>query len=157
MRPCLRLHRQLRRFENPRTDSVSARVHFFAAIWLLVSMAAHSLDACASHFGFPETPPATIVTDAHCVRENCVSCPPLHDHHADLCDTVSETATRTAQRLKINTPIADTIFWAIVPQITAAATTPTAFIRSRDGPDDFLLLPSPTGSTPSGRAPPFLV
>jgi hypothetical protein len=31
---------------------------------------------------------------------------------------------------------------------------PTNIIRSRDGPEDFSFPPSPTGSTPSGRAPP---
>ncbi len=149
------IHPQFRRFENPRASVFLARARFFAALWLLVSMAAHSLDACASHFGFPDTPKITIVTDADCVNESCVACPQSHDHHADICDTISETATRSAQSLKLKSPVADVLTWSIVPQIAAALKPPKNVIRSRDGPEDFSLPPSPTGSTFSGRAPPF--
>jgi hypothetical protein len=96
----MHLYLQPRRFGNARADFVLAHTRFFAALFLLVAMAAHSLDTCASHFGFPESPSAVIVTDADCARADCMSCPQSHEHHADLCDTVSETATRTAQSLE---------------------------------------------------------
>jgi hypothetical protein len=153
----MRFHPQTRQFQNPRASAVLARVRFFAALWLLVSMAAHSLDACASHFGFPDAleTPTALLSEPDCIQENCVTCSPSHDDHADLCDTLSETATRNSQNSKLKAPVADGISWAIVPQIAFALKPPKNIIRNRDGPEDFSLPPSPTGSTFSGRAPPF--
>jgi hypothetical protein len=145
------------RFENSCARTFFVRLRFFAAVWLLVSLAAHSLDACASHFGFPETPAIAVSEKSDCTHADCVACPQSHDEHADICETVSETATRSAQSLKLEAPVAGAISWAIVPQIAAALKPPENIICSRDGPDDFSLLPSPTGSTCPGRAPPLSV
>ena len=148
---------QSRRFENPRASAFFARARFLAAIWLLVSMAAHSLDACASHFGFPDVTATALTGSGDCTHEKCVACPQSHDDRTDICETVSETATRTTQSLQLSVPAIDSVSWAVVPQIAVALKPPKNIASSRDGPDDFSLPPSPTGSTPSGRAPPFSV
>jgi hypothetical protein len=133
------------------------RLRFFAALWLLVSLVAHSLDACASHFGFPEASETAISLNAKsvCAHENCVVCSQSHEEHTDICETVSETATRAAQSLKLKAPVADAISWAILPQVAAPFNPPDNLAHNHDGPDVFSLPPSPTGSTCSGRAPPF--
>lgn len=147
----MRFRPQSHHFETPRASAVLARARFFAALWLLVSLAAHSLDACASHFGIPDAPAAALTVSADCGHENCVVCPQSQGNRADICNTVSETATRTAQSLQLSTPAVDSVSWAVVPQITATLKPPTNIVRSRDGPEDFSLPSSPTG-THSGRA-----
>ena len=151
----MRFRPQSHHFETPRASAVLARARFFAALWLLVSLAAHSLDACASHFGIPDAPAAALTVSADCGHENCVVCPQSQGNRADICNTVSETATRSARSLQLAVPTMDSVSWAVVPQIAVALKPPKNIARSRAGPEDFSLPPAPTGSTSSGRAPPF--
>ena len=129
------------------------------ALLLLVALFSHAFDACASHIGALPMPEGDHShTNSLCVpvaqTEGAV-CSQTKEHHSDLCDVVSETATRQASPYLLEAPPVVLVEWFVVPLLDELLEAPASAIRSRDGPDVEPLTSQFARQALAGRAPPL--
>jgi hypothetical protein len=129
------------------------------ALLLLIALFSHAFDACASHIGaLPMFTGEHSHTNTLCVpvvQTEGEVCSQTKEHHADLCDVVSETATRQDAPHILKAPPMVLVEWFVVPVLDELLEAPASAIRSRDGPDVEPLTSQFARQTLAGRAPPL--
>lgn len=126
---------------------------------LLIALFSHAFDACASHIGaLPIFDGEHSHTNTLCVpvaQTDGQVCSKTEEHHADLCEVVSEIATRQASPYLLEAPPVVLVEWFVVPIIDEVLEVPANAVRCRDGPDVKPLTSQLGRQALAGRAPPL--
>lgn len=154
------------RWQENQALEFRARLWRCVALFLLFSMATHTLDACAAHFGLPDnlpspSPQATLAA-VECPQSDALtfvfSCSNLEHQHIDLCEDLCETTSEYAHRLDDASALKASLIalstWAALPSAVYQLAPPRQTPQNHHDLKTPVLPTLAIGSVLPNRAPP---